>query len=49
MARREVTGRKPGVSADLIERESGPPAEGNVSADLVERESGRPARRRFQC
>jgi len=43
MARREVTGRKPGVSADLIERESGPPAEGNVSADLVERESGRPA------
>ena len=29
MARREVTGRKPGVSADLIERESGPPAEGD--------------------
>jgi len=25
MARREVTGRKPGVSADLIERASGPP------------------------
>jgi hypothetical protein len=25
MARREVTGKKPGVSADLIERGSGPP------------------------
>jgi hypothetical protein len=41
MARREVTGRKPGVSADLIERSDGPP-----DTDDEEDEEDEPTQRR---